>query len=196
MSDSRWLRRSLSLGVLFALPAAYAVDVTVVPPAGGGFSVRDPADSSDRLRVDGDGTIALPALPAAPPRDQLLCFDGNGLLGPCQPGLVVGVTGPTGPTGPTGATGATGATGSDGIAGPTGPTGATGATGATGPTGADGAMGPTGPTGASGVLSGQVFSAKMENSTMPLIGTVLLAGWSVAPRPPRSTRPSPLRVPG
>jgi|GEM_PF-2316070 len=208
MSDSRWLRRSLSLGVLFALPAAHAADVTVVPPSGGGFSVRDPADAADRLRVDGNGAVALPGLPDAPQQEHVLCFDGNGLLGPCAPGAAVGPTGatgsagatgatgvtgpagaagPTGPAGPAGTTGITGATGATGSAGPIGATGPTGLAGTAGPTGPMGATGiagptgPTGPTGATGALSNQIFSARIENSVMPPFVTTPLTGWSVAP---------------
>ena len=136
---------------------AQADDVTVTPPAGGGFVVVKPGTNAAALQVGADGNVALPAAPSvALPQDSPLCFGStDGMLGPCDNGVLIGATGPAGPTGPTGATGATGATGDAGaigVAGATGATGATGAAGATGATGATGAMGVTGATGVTGAM--------------------------------------------
>jgi hypothetical protein len=142
---------ALCLGALSH--GATAADVTVVPPPGGGFAVRDPGDSTDRLRVDGNGAVLIPGLSSAAPRGTATCFDGpDGQLGPCNAGAL-GVTGPTGavgPTGPTGPQGLQGAQGPQGVQGIQGPTGATGVTGPIGPTGPTGAIGPTG----AGMLTG------------------------------------------
>lgn len=139
----------LALGIAAALAGpAFAADLRVTPPAAGGFSVRDPADSADRLRVDGDGSVAIPGLQAADERDSVLCFDdASGALGPCAPGAI---TGPAGPAGPAGATGATGPAGASGAAGPTGPAGETGPAGSIGPAGAAGPAGPAGANGPAG----------------------------------------------
>jgi len=139
------LLMALCLGALsqsgMASPAA---DVTVVPPAGGGFAVRDAADSANRLRVTESGAVLVPALGSATPQGTAACFDaGSGQLGPCS-------AGGAGATGATGATGVTGAAGPAGAIGPAGPAGPAGATGATGPVGAVGLTGLTGPTGTTG----------------------------------------------
>lgn len=153
---SRTLPLVVAIGgalTLLASPAG-AADVTVVPPAGGGFSVRDAADSADRLRVDaGTGAVTIPGLPGAAPTTSLLCFDSvTGTMGPCAGGVAgVGPTGATGPIGPAGPTGATGATGPAGEAGAIGPPGPTGDIGPAGPTGPTGDIGPTGPTGPAGL---------------------------------------------
>lgn len=126
---------------------AMAADVTVVPPPGGGFSVRDPGDNADRLHVNGDGTVRIPSLNSAAQQGTATCFNGaSGQLGPCSAGAlgVTGATGPAGPTGPTGPQGVQGTQGSQGIQGVQGPTGPTGPAGVTGPTG------PTGPVGSQG----------------------------------------------
>ncbi|MBN8478214.1 MAG: collagen-like protein [Burkholderiales bacterium] len=158
---------SLSLAFGTWCPTVWGADVKLKPPPGGGVAVRDPTDTADRLRVDGNGTVVVPGLPAATQRNSVLCFDSvTGTLGPCLPGAIPagatgptgatgsGSAGPTGPTGPTGSAGPTGPSGATGFgaAGPTGPTGPTGSAGPTGPTGATGfgAAGPTGPTGATG----------------------------------------------
>ena len=154
MDETQFKRAAIAAGLSFAFgtwcPAAWGADVKLKPPPGGGVAVRDPTDTADRLRVDGNGTVAVPGLPGASQLDSVLCFDStSGTLGRCLPGAF-----PTGATGATGATGIAGPTGATGFgaAGPTGPTGATGATGTAGPTGATGfgAAGPTGPTGATG----------------------------------------------
>ena len=116
-----------ALWLAFALqtPVVIAADITVTPPSGSGFVVKDNTGVTDRLRVQESGTVTIPGLPTGATSNTMTCFDNaSGRLGPCAPGVGTGPTGATGATGPTGATGATG------------PTGATGATGATGPAGA------------------------------------------------------------
>lgn len=141
MDETQFKRAAIAAGLSFAFgtwcPAAWGADVKLKPPPGGGVAVRDPTDTADRLRVDGNGTVAVPGLPGASQLDSVLCFDStSGTLGRCLPGAF-----PTGATGATGATGIAGPTGATGFgaAGPTGPTGATGATGTAGPTGPTGA---------------------------------------------------------
>ncbi|MBR0346657.1 MAG: hypothetical protein IJI03_15510, partial [Rudaea sp.] len=137
------LRQSLlSVAIAATLPftCASAQDVTVTPPSGGGFVVKDSSGNAIRLRVDASGNLILPGLGASTQQGALVCFNtATGTLGPCVPGTGTG-NGPAGPTGPMGVTG------------PTGPTGVTGATGA-GVTGATGAVGATGPTGPGGTGS-------------------------------------------
>jgi hypothetical protein len=153
-------KTSLSIATVIMMgggaDTASSQDVTVTPPAGGGFEVQSAA-ATPALRVNADGSVALPQVSATAGQNAVLCFgSAGGLLGPCAPGTALGATGATGPigpigaTGPAGATGAIGATGATGLAGPTGPTGAGGATGATGADGATGAAGLIGPTGATG----------------------------------------------
>ena len=141
----------LLLALCMALPQVnLAADITVQPPAGSGFAVRDSAGTTDRFRVDDAGTVRIPAINSATQQDVVTCFEAaTGQLGPCS-GSVTGATGPTGPTGPTGAIGPAGPAGPQGVAGPSGDTGPTGAIGPTGPTGA---AGPVGAAGAS-MLSG------------------------------------------
>lgn len=103
-----------------------------------------------RLRVDENGQVVIPALPAALQQQSFVCFDATtGVLGSCAdvPGGVTGPTGPTGALGPTGPTGATGITGATGLVGTTGATGLTGDTGPTGPQGRQGIQGTQGPQG-------------------------------------------------
>ncbi|GKS74403.1 collagen-like protein [Acidovorax sp. SUPP950] len=133
--------------------AAHAADVSITLPPGGGFSVRSSGGADERLRVQSDGAVLLPALPASPQQGQLACFDGaSGRLGSCSPAAASALAGPTGATGPAGPGGATGATGATGAQGATGATGSSGATGATGPIGLVGATGPAGPQGLQGVI--------------------------------------------
>lgn len=165
-----------------ATTTAYAADVSITLPPGGGFSVRSNA-AEERLRVQTDGTVQFPALPAAPQQGQLACFDGaSGQLGGCSPAATSALGGPTGATGATGATGLQGPAGTPGIAGPTGatgsagPVGATGATGAAGITGATGATGATGPAGAGGSVSAVSMAA---HNTVGSSIAVLLGGTNI-----------------
>lgn len=128
---------------------ACAADISLTPPPGGGFVVKDPG-GQERFRVDGTGEVKVPGLPATPGNSRLTCHDATGQLTTCSPG----VGGAAGPQGPTGAPGATGAQGPTGPQGPQGPTGATGPKGDTGATGAAGPVGPVGPAG--GSVSGLV----------------------------------------
>ena len=164
---------SLSLAVTCALvPSAHAQDVSVIPPTGGGFVVKDSSGSGMHFQVDANGNVIVPNLGAAAQQGTLVCFNtGSGQFGPCVAGTGIGPPGPMGATGATGATGMTGSIGATGATGlgTTGPTGASGTTGPTGPTGlgltgpagpigavgAMGSMGPTGPTGPTG-LTGSI----------------------------------------
>lgn len=139
------------LAALSSAPSVRAADVSITLPQGGGFSVRS-STAEERLRVQTDGTVLLPALPAAPQQGQLTCFDSaSGRLGGCSPAATSGLAGAPGVTGPAGATGATGPAGATGATGPAGATGATGSVGPTGATGAAGSAGATGPQGLQGI---------------------------------------------
>ncbi|MFA5494714.1 MAG: hypothetical protein WC247_08035 [Porticoccaceae bacterium] len=127
---------------LFA--AGPSSDISATLPPGGGFVIKGADGTSERMRIEEDGSVTVPGLPGAAEGDTVLCFDSAGLLGPCAADIAAGPAGVAGPTGPTGAAGPAGATGD------TGPTGPTGATGEAGPTGAQGDAGATGPTGATG----------------------------------------------
>ena len=175
-------RRSLlSVAIVAALPlVAFAQDVTVTPPAGGGFVVNAAAGTPG-LTVDTNGNLLLNSLTAAGAQTEAtaLCFNAaSGQVGACST-LPVGPTGPTGPqgiqgvqgpTGPQGIQGAAGATGSagaqgaTGAQGPIGPTGPQGVQGSQGSTGAVGAQGPTGPQGIQGV-TGATGSAGAQGAT-------------------------------
>jgi BclB C-terminal domain-containing protein len=143
---------------VLASHAAFAADVVVTAPTGGGFSVQNAA-SAPLFSVDANGNVTIAGLPSAGTQGTALCFNvTTGLLGACAGGGgggggATGATGPTGPTGPTGVAGPagiTGATGPTGIAGPAGITGAPGITGLAGPAGTTGATGVTGLAGPAG----------------------------------------------
>ncbi|WP_207215758.1 autotransporter outer membrane beta-barrel domain-containing protein [Pseudolysobacter antarcticus] len=166
----------LCISVVLSGAVAHAADVTVAAPAGGGFSVRDSANSTDWLRVY-NGSVNIPALASSATQANVLCFDTvAGTLGPCAAGSMSGPTGAMGATGSAGATGATGfgftgatgatGSGSTGATGNTGPAGATGATGVAGSTGigATGATGVAGTTGALGA-TGSIGSAGITGAT-------------------------------
>ncbi len=154
------------LAALSSTPSVRAADVSITLPQGGGFSVRS-STAEERLRVQTDGTVLLPALPAAPQQGQLTCFDSaSGRLGGCSPAATSGLAGAPGATGPMGATGATGPAGATGATGPAGATGATGPMGPAGTTGAAGAIGPAGPQGIQG-LAGATGPAGATGATGP-----------------------------
>ena len=167
---------SLSLAIACALaPSAYAQDVSVIPPTGGGFVVKSSSGNSVRFQVDANGNVIVPNLAAAAQQGTLVCFyPVTGQFGPCTAGIGSGLPGPTGATGATGPAGATGGTGAIGATG-LGTTGATGATGAVGPigpmgaTGPVGSVGPTGPTGPTGLTgsAGPVGPLGAMGSTGP-----------------------------
>lgn len=79
--------KKISLAILIAIfqvAPAYAADVTVKPPASGGFVVQDAGGTLDRFRVEEGGAVSAPSLSSATPRNTKLCFDtGTGQLGPC-----------------------------------------------------------------------------------------------------------------
>ena len=176
----RHVMLTFAIANALTLSVASAQNVTVTPPAGGGFVLES-------------GPLTVVGLPIATQQTDPLCFNAvTGVVGPCAAGSFVGPTGPTGATGPAGVgtagpTGATGSTGSTGATGPTGatgigsagPTGATGstgatgftgATGATGATGVTGATGPTGATGATGILDFADFYALMPPDNAATVG--------------------------
>jgi hypothetical protein len=152
MKNLRLSSLSLAIALVFG-NAVHAQDVSVTPPSGGGFVVKDSSGNAIRFKIDANGNLLVPGLGAALPQGALLCFDTTtGLLGPCAAGTGDGMVGPTGPAGPTGATGMSGAVGDTGPIGATGigligPTGSTGATGSGGATGATGSIGLAGNTG-------------------------------------------------
>ncbi len=91
------LLMALCLGALSL--SAKAADVTVVPPSGGGFAVRDTGNSTDRFRVNESGSVLIPGLNGQPQQGALTCFNSaTGQFGPCSAGradqrLVWAITG-------------------------------------------------------------------------------------------------------
>ena len=148
---------ALLLAALVATNAWSADDVTITPAPGGGVTIYSDS-SAPAIKVLPGQKVQLPGLPGAASFPNVVCSDGQGVLGTCDTSAVTGVTGPAGATGATGATGPTGATGVgatgpqgiQGLTGPVGQTGPMGLIGPVGPTGADGATGPTGPAGPTG----------------------------------------------
>lgn len=68
---------------LLATISANAADVTIAPPAGGGFAVKSNDASSVRFKVNEAGQIYIPTLPATM-AGKLLCWDQvTGLLQIC-----------------------------------------------------------------------------------------------------------------
>ncbi|MBF9263899.1 collagen-like protein, partial [Acidovorax cattleyae] len=105
-----WAATTLCSVIALHAAGALAADVTVTPPAGGGFVVK--GGNQERLRVQGTGEVYIPGLPSTGTSSNLTCYDaGTGQLTKCSPGIGGGATGATGPMGPTGATGPAGATG-------------------------------------------------------------------------------------
>ena len=78
-----WMLGALLWGVV---SLATAADVTVQPAAGSGFVVKDSGGTTDRLRVQDNGQVSLPAVPTAATQAQSLCIAASGLLGPCAGG--------------------------------------------------------------------------------------------------------------
>ncbi|MEJ8294176.1 hypothetical protein WKI45_15200 [Delftia tsuruhatensis] len=175
-----------------AMAAPGGADITITPPANGGFVIKNNAGNAERFRVMENGDVYLPNLPNTTEAGSVACYDDvTGRLGKCAAGPIVGSPGPTGATGATGAAGVTGATGATGQAGPAGPTGPTGvqgpagqtgaqgpigATGLQGPTGAQGDIGlpgPTGPTGPAGASGGKAI---MSSSAKGMALTTIVGG--------------------
>ena len=144
----RSLVQASLVAVALSAGAAHAEDISLTPPAGGGFVIKDKASSAERFRVQDNGDAFVPGLANTPNTGTaMLCFDsGTGRLIQCAPGTGTG----TGAQGPAGATGPAGPAGPTGAAGPAGATGAAGSQGATGPVGAAGPVGPIGPPGPTG----------------------------------------------
>jgi len=175
-----------------AVAAPGGADITITPPANGGFVIKNNAGNAERLRVMETGDVYLPNLSNTTEAGSVACYDdATGRLGKCAAGAIVGNPGPTGATGATGATGPAGATGATGQAGPAGPTGPIGiqgpagqtgaqgpigATGLQGPTGAQGDIGlpgPTGPTGPAGAGGTTATSMAAHNTSGSVIAVVL-----------------------
>jgi len=78
-----WILGALLWG---AASLATAADVTVQPASGSGFVVKDSGGATDRFRVQDNGQVSLPAVPAAATQPQSLCIAASGLLGPCAGG--------------------------------------------------------------------------------------------------------------
>ena len=175
-----------------SMAAPGGADITITPPANGGFVIKNNAGNAERFRVMETGDVYLPNLSNTTEAGRVACYDdATGRLGKCAAGAIVGNPGPTGATGATGATGPAGATGATGQAGPAGPTGPTGvqgpagqtgaqgpigATGLQGPTGAQGDIGlpgPTGPTGPAGAGGTTATSMAAHNTSSAVIAVVL-----------------------
>ncbi|GAB2479513.1 hypothetical protein GCM10027082_33040 [Comamonas humi] len=167
------LIRAVGAGLLAAAPLAWAADITVKPPAAGGFVVQDSAGSATRMRI-GEGAsdnVLLPTLPASTPQSVITCFNASGQVGPCAANAGFGADGsgalPAGPTGPQGPAGPVGAQGVAGPAGPVGPIGPMGIMGPPGPAGVAGPAGPQGPAGPAGSagIQGPVGPAGPQGTT-------------------------------
>ncbi|QQB52988.1 BclA C-terminal domain-containing protein [Delftia acidovorans] len=197
MKTMKFTLRSVSFAVAIVLSGASmaapgGADITITPPANGGFVIKNNAGNAERFRVMETGDVYLPNLSNTTEAGSVACYDdATGRLGKCAAGAIVGNPGPTGATGATGATGPAGATGATGQAGPAGPTGPTGvqgpagqtgaqgpigATGLQGPTGAQGDIGlsgPTGPTGPAGAGGTTATSMAAHNTSGAVIAVVL-----------------------
>ena len=93
-----WPRCPLALAIqlLLAGGVAQAADIEAQLAPGDGFVVNSQGGVI-RLRVDDQGRVLIPALPASLVEEQFLCFDtASGQLGRC-PAIPAGATGPTGP---------------------------------------------------------------------------------------------------
>lgn len=155
-TTSYWLKQASLVLATFVVGAVQAADISMTPPAGGGFVIKDKASGAERFRIQDSGEAFVPGLASTPNTStSMLCFESaTGRIVQCAPNTGAGAQGPVGPAGPEGPAGATGPAGPAGITGSTGGTGATGAAGPAGSTGPIGPMGPAGPAGEKG-LTGQ-----------------------------------------
>lgn len=80
----------LFFALTLAVTSAHAADVSIQPAAGSGFVVKSGAGES--LRVQSNGTVALPTVPGNAAQPSALCISAAGLLGPCTGGGVGGTT--------------------------------------------------------------------------------------------------------
>ncbi|WP_199489621.1 hypothetical protein, partial [Pseudotabrizicola alkalilacus] len=63
----------LALAVACALSVTvYAQDVSVTPPPGGGFVVKDSSGNAVRFKVDANGNVIVPGLAAAGQQNTLV----------------------------------------------------------------------------------------------------------------------------
>jgi hypothetical protein len=82
---NKLLLTCLSLLLLATSFSSYAADVTITPPAGSGFVVKNAAGTLDRMRVQETGAVSFPDLTNAASADTTLCFvAATGRLGPCS----------------------------------------------------------------------------------------------------------------
>ncbi|MXN32863.1 hypothetical protein GRX31_30100 [Delftia sp. CH05] len=197
MKTMKFTLRSVSFAAAIVLSGAAVAapggaDITITPPANGGFVIKNNAGNAERLRVMETGDVYLPNLSNTTEAGSVACYDdATGRLGKCAAGAIVGNPGPTGATGATGATGPAGATGAPGQAGPAGPTGPIGiqgpagqtgaqgpigATGLQGPTGAQGDIGLPGPTGPAGPAGASGGKAIMSSSAKGMALTTIAGG--------------------
>ena len=104
--------RAKALMFVVMLPAliggsTYADDVKITPAAGNGVVVTNATSTVERLRVNENGQVFLPALAPQPSADRTLCIDSvTGRVGTCAQQAV----GPVGPPGPPGSAGPAGLT--------------------------------------------------------------------------------------
>ena len=97
----RSLVQASLVAVALSAGAAHAEDISLTPPAGGGFVIKDKASSAERFRVQDNGDAFVPGLANTPNTGTaMLCFDsGTGRLIQCAPGTGTG-TGAQGPARP------------------------------------------------------------------------------------------------
>ncbi len=79
--------RPLALLAAFGLGAGavLAGDITVTPTAGGAFAVKNAGNSADRLRVNEDGSVLIPAAASGAQQETPMCSGPGGIVGPCAP---------------------------------------------------------------------------------------------------------------
>ncbi|HVR53399.1 MAG TPA: hypothetical protein VMS38_26990 [Pseudorhodoferax sp.] len=73
-----------------AVAAPSGADVSVTPPAGGGFVVKNNAGNATRLRVTEGGEVYLPNLPNTSEAGNVACYDSSGRLARCAPSALPG----------------------------------------------------------------------------------------------------------
>ena len=98
-----WASTALCSVIALHATGVLAADITVTPPAGGGFVIKG-SGGQERMRVQGTGEVYVPGLSSTGTSSNLTCYDSaTGQLTKCQPGLGNGATGATGADGGDGA---------------------------------------------------------------------------------------------
>lgn len=123
--NQSFLLNALVLALLCS-HSAWAEDVTITPAAGSSVIIHS-APSKPAIVVLPEQQVRLPGIAAAPQYANVVCQDGNGLLGTCTNAATAGPAGATGPAGPAGPVGADRAMGPAGRAGPKGDSDSAGA---------------------------------------------------------------------